>query len=68
MKVRYIGAIDEVVTIIPGDDPTQIAAKRGDEVTVTKEQALILLLNDDNYEPADKAASALVAALAAEKE
>ncbi len=67
MKVRYIGAIAEVVTIIPGDEPTQIFAKQGDEITVTKAQALVVLLND-NYEPADKAASALVAAPAAETE
>ena len=67
MKVRYIGPIDEVVTIIPGDEPHQFTAKRGDEIALTKAQALIVLLND-NYEPADKAASALVAAPAAETE
>lgn len=70
MKVRYIGAITEVVSIIPGDEPTQISAKRGDEITVTKAQALVLLSPhpNPNYEPADKAAQALVAAPAAEKE
>lgn len=70
MKVRYIGAVQDVITIIPGDEPTQIAAKHGEEVTVTKAQALVLLspYPNPNYEPADKAAQALVAAPAAEQE
>ncbi len=72
MKVRYIGAIAEVVTIIPGDEPTQLSAKQGDELTVTKAQAVVLLDGypnpQSNFEPADKAAWTLVAAPVAEKE
>lgn len=71
MKVRYIGAMDNVISIIPGDEPAQIGPlARGAEVEVSEAHALVLLspYPNDNYEPADKAAKALVAAPAAEKE
>ena len=74
MKVRYIGPFVEAVSIIAGenptDSPTQITAKHGEDVTVSKHQASVLLnpFPNPNYEPADKAASALVAAPAAEQE
>ena len=61
MKVRYIGAIDDVIAIIPGDEPTQIGPlARGAEIEVTEAQARVLLMPypNDNYEPADKAAKA----------
>lgn len=72
MIVRYIGAIDEVNTIIPGDDPAQFAFKRGEQRAVSKAQALVLLAGfphpSSNFEPVDKAALALVAAPSADKE
>ena len=73
MIVRYIGAVDEVITILPGDPPVQLAFKRGEQQTVTKAQALVLLAGFTgnpyaNFEPVDKAALALVAAPVAEEQ
>ena len=60
----------------PGQDQTPArradAFEHGDEIAVTKAQAVVLLDGypnpQSNFEPADKAAMALVAAPVAEKE
>jgi hypothetical protein len=40
----------------------------GETVTVTEDQARVLLLQPDNYEPADRAAKAIAADLRAEQD
>lgn len=52
-KVRCVYPYGDAYTVIPQTGRV-IEAKHGEIVTVTKEEAEILLAQPQNYEPADK--------------
>ncbi len=52
-RIRYVGSFAEADVVLVG-----VTVKRGEEFDATDEQAAVLLLAPDNYEPVTKSRKA----------
>lgn len=68
MKIRNVSPMGDIRTIVPTDPVSVIEAPAGAVVTVTKDQALLILnpYPNPHWEPADKQAEALAESITEE--